>query len=191
MAFYSWITSITNSYDDLAEIEHWVVLLCLTASPVPGHKALPTARAWLHTLSWREFRERQAFICEANRESCMFISAVPVRAKQSQKIEEESEEASYCSPTSCLSVGLCEERNNGWRVSPLKNIYDMLIPACFLALFHFVVERKGWHTPLWLMSLGIVRVVPLIKIFVLIPEVISMKLQKETHPFCFGNKNAE
>lgn len=47
----------------------------------------------------------------------------------------------HCSPTLCLSV--CVRRGTVCEVSPLKNIYGMLLPACFLALFHFVIERKG------------------------------------------------
>lgn len=49
----------------------------------------------------------------------------------------------HCSPTLCLSV--CVRRGTVCEVSPLKNIYGMLLPACCLALFHFVIERKGWH----------------------------------------------
>lgn len=38
------------------------------------------------------------------------------------------------------------------------------------------------------MSLGIFRVVPLIKIFIFIQNVISMKLQKESHPSILAMK---
>lgn len=68
----------------------------------------------------------------------------------------------------------------------LWHAYSSLFP-CFI-LFHFVIERKDWHIPLWLMSLGIFRVVPLIKIFIFIQNVISMKLQKESHPSILAMK---
>lgn len=59
--------------------------------------------------------------------------------------------------------------------------YDMLISAFFLLLFHFLLEKIDRYIPLQFMSSGLFRVVPLIKIFIFIQNVISMKLQKESH----------
>lgn len=114
----------------------------------------------------------------------MLISSVPDRAKSSQKIKEESDWASYCSPASCVCLSWCKEQKYWIKSVSSENqlwcAYSSLFP-CFI-LFHFGVEREGWHVSLWIMSSGTFRVVPLIEIFMFIQSVINMKQHKANHP---------
>lgn len=108
----------------LAEIKARVVLLCQLC-----HSQSLTAH-----LPWRKL---QALIWEANRKS-VFISAAPVRTKQSQRMKEESEQAPTAHP-------LCASQFVSGEEQCVKCLLWKIFMACsfqLVSLLYFILLLK-------------------------------------------------